>query len=139
MKFEGIPIFKLNFGYFKHGAAVTIPWLGIFVGKGYENDIDLLRHEFGHILQFRKWGFWLFWKNIAVDSLKSAKNSRKHLVNHQNTWTEWSANRLAYNYFGKPANWNFMAFPISPIAENHLSQPKFTIDKEDFIKNWLES
>ena len=139
MKFEGTRIFTLPFKNFKQGAAVTIPCVGIFVGKGFESDTDLLRHEFGHILQFRKWGSWMFWKRIAPTSLKSARKSRKYNINHMNTWTEWSANKLAYDYFGKPADWNFRAFPIEPLAENHLSIPKFTVDKENFIKNWMEA
>ena len=61
MKFQGINIYRLNVGNFRHGAAVTIPGIGIFVGRGMEDDLDLLRHEFGHILQFRKWGFLFFW------------------------------------------------------------------------------
>ncbi len=139
MKFEGVNIFALSFKNFKRGAAVTIPWLGIFVGKGFENDQDLLRHEFGHVLQFRKWGFWMFWRHIASASLISANHSRKYATNHMNTWTEWSANRLSYEYFNCPKDWNFTFFPISPITENRLSKPKFAIDNEEFTKKWLET
>lgn len=137
MKFEGVHIFVLSFKNFKHGAAVTIPWLGIFVGKGFENDQDLLRHEFGHVLQFRKWGFWMFWRHIATASLLSAKHSRKYAINHMHTWTEWSANKLSYEYFDKPGNWNFNSFPVSPMAENKLSKPRFSVDNEDFITKWV--
>ena len=139
MKFEGIHIFSLPFKNFKRGAAVTIPWVGIFVGKGYENDTDLLRHEFGHILQFRKWGFWMFWTKVASASLMSAKHSKKYATNHMNTWTEWSANRLSYEYFKQPKDWNSRSFPITPLAENRLSKPTFSIDKEEFINKWLET
>lgn len=138
MKFEGIYIFTVPFGDFKKGAAVTIPCIGIFVGKGFENDRDLLRHEFGHILQFRKWGFWMFWRRIASASLISARHSRKYAVNHMHTWTEWSANRLSYEYFKQPKDWNFKLFPITPLVENHVSKPKFTTDNEDFMQKWLD-
>lgn len=138
MKFEGVHIFSLPFKNFKRGAAVTIPWIGIFIGKGYENDQDLLRHEFGHILQFRKWGFWIFWRHIAAASLISAKHSRKYAVNHMHTWTEWSANKLSYDYFQRPIDWNYTLFPIAPVAENRLSKPKFSATNDDFIQHWLE-
>ncbi|MGC3976902.1 MAG: hypothetical protein QM751_00840 [Paludibacteraceae bacterium] len=121
MKFEGIHIYTLPFANFRRGAAVTIPWIGIFVGKGFENDKDLLRHEFGHILQFRQWGFWTFWFRVTPTSLVSAKNSRKHAANHMHTWTEWSANNLSYNYFLCPKDWNFNLFPITPIKSSKRS------------------
>ena len=138
MKFEGVHIFSLPFKNFKRGAAVTITWIGIFIGKGYENDQDLLRHEFGHILQFRKWGFWIFWRHIAAASLISAKHSRKYAVNHMHTWTEWSANKLSYDYFQRPIDWNYTLFPIAPVAENRLSKPKFSATNDDFIQHWLD-
>lgn len=139
MKFEEVRIFQLSFGSFKHGAAVTIPLAGIFIGKGMENDLNLLRHEFGHILQFRKWGFWFFWLYIAKASLDSAHASRKEHRWHQHTWTEWSANRLSYDYFNKPTDWNFKRFPTFPEHEDIYSKPKFAHNNEEFIKDWLES
>ncbi|MFV0472033.1 MAG: hypothetical protein ACK5L7_08390 [Paludibacteraceae bacterium] len=138
MKFEGVKIFRINLGNFKRGAAVAVPCLGIFVGKGFETDIDLLRHEFGHILQYREWGGWFFLKNIASDSLRSAKNSRKYHINHQKTWTEWSANRLSYNYFGKPSDWNFKQFPISKAVRQKEQTPKYVSRKEDYIRKKLD-
>ncbi len=138
MKFEGVRVFSLPFKRFREGSAVTIPGIGVFVGKGWENDMDLLRHEFGHILQYRKWGFWLFWKHIALDSLQSArKNASNH--HHMLTWTEWSANRLAYEYFGKPDNWNTRHFPIQPPPENHVGKPKFAENNDEFLKNWVDA
>ena len=139
MKFEGVRIFKLNFGNFRKGAAVTIPGFGIFVGKGMEYDLNLLRHEFGHILQFRKWGFWFFWRYIANTSLDSAHASRKEHRLHQHTWTEWSANWLSYHYFNCPDDWNFRRFPIHPALENTYSKPKFAQSNAEFIKNWVET
>ena len=138
MKFEGIHLFSLNIGNFKRGAAVTIPGIGIFGGKDMKEDIDLLRHEFGHVLQFRKWGFLFFWKNIASASLKSAHNQRRKFIPHMNTWTEWSANWLSYKYFNEPEDWNFSSFPIAPKNESRVSKPSFLASNETFIEEWLE-
>jgi hypothetical protein len=100
--FEGIKVYGLGFGYFKRGAAVTIPGVGIFVGKHDLTNQALLKHEFGHILQYNKWGFMFFWFRIAPVSLISAWRSRfDSNFNHMNTWTERSANCLSYRYFKK--------------------------------------
>lgn len=137
-RFEGIPVFRLNFSPFTKGAAVTLPCIGIFVGKEFEKDNQLLRHEFGHILQYRKWGFWLFWRRIALTSLKSARWSEKMKFNHQTTWTEWSANRLSYEYFNKPTDWNFNRFPINPTTKTDYSVPKFRTSHQNFQKDWAD-
>mgnify|MGYP006955406144 FL=1 len=139
MKFHGVRIFKLSVGNFKKGAAMTIPGIGIFVGKGMHHDTELLRHEFGHILQFRKWGFWFFWHYIVSASLKSAFNQRRKNIPHMHTWTEWSANWLAYQYFDKPSDWNFSRFPIAPAGESCISKPKFAASNQIFIEEWLEA
>lgn len=138
MKFEGVRVFRVNFGHFRQGAALTLPGIGIFVGKGREFDRNLLRHEFGHILQARKWGFWFFCRYIAKTSIQSAHASRKKAYNHQSTWTEWSANYLAYNYFDKPKDWNFRRFPIAPNEETKLSKPTFAQNNDEFIRDWVE-
>lgn len=130
MKFEGIHIFSLPFETFKQGAAVTIPGIGIFIGKGQEENIDLLRHELGHILQYRKWGFWNFWTRIAPTSLKSARNKHKDIESHMDTWTEWSANQLSYDYFHNPENWNFHQFPLHPAKTNRYKYPNFLAKNE---------
>ena len=139
MRFQNVRIFRLNFGNFNHGAALTIPLIGIFVGKGMENDLNLLRHEFGHILQYRKWGFWFFWRHIAKTSLDSAHASRKEHRTHQHTWTEWSANRLAYHFFGSPNDWDFRRFPIAPSGDDIHSKPKFAQNNEEFMSGWVEA
>lgn len=139
MKFQGINIYRLNVGNFKRGAAVTIPGIGIFVGRGMEDDLDLLRHEFGHILQFRKWGFLFFWRSIAAASLKSARNQRRKFVPHMSTWTEWSANWLSYKYLDMPDDWNHRRFPVAPMNESRVSKPRFMTSNEKFIDEWLKS
>ena len=52
---------------------MTVPGVGIFVGPGGINDVDLLKHEFGHILQARKWGAGVFYGDVAPASLRYAK------------------------------------------------------------------
>ena len=89
--FEGIRVFTLNTHRFNLGSAITIPGIGIFLGLKQINNKDLLRHEFGHILQKEKKGFMFFWFRIAPVSLMSALRttiSKKHI--HMFTWTEWS-------------------------------------------------
>jgi hypothetical protein len=125
-RFENISLIPLNAGIFKRGAAVTIPGLGIITGNAGIKNHDLLRHEFGHILQFRKWGFLFYWFRIAPDSVLSARKAIKSKTyNHMDCWTEWSANLLSYQYFNKPSDWNFTRFPIGPPAGVVTSLPEF--------------
>lgn len=116
-RFEGIRVFAINTGRFNRGSAVTIPGIGIFVGAKQLNNIELLRHEFGHILQRRQKGALFYWLRIAPVSLWSAiKTStlpKKHI--HMYTWTEWSANRLSYDYFNQPASWDLKKYPVKGV------------------------
>ena len=112
--FENIRVYAIDIGQFKHGAAMAIPGIGIFVGKKHINNIDLLRHEFGHILQYRKWGWLKFWTNIVPKSIRSASIANKDSTHkHMHLWTEWTANQLSYHYFNKPTDWNHRSYPIS--------------------------
>lgn len=114
-RFENVRVYVLNCGVFRRGAAMTIPGIGIFVGPNDKNDISLLRHEFGHILQYRKWGAIVFWFKIAPASLRSVYKERKNkLHNHMESWCEWSANELSYQYFNSPADWEHNFYPILP-------------------------
>jgi len=111
--FEGIRIITLNTRRFNRGSAITIPGVGIFLGLKQINNTDLKRHEFGHILQKRQKGALFFWIRIAPLSLWSAFLSsvnKSHI--HMHIRTEWSANKLSYNYFKQPANWNFKDYPV---------------------------
>lgn len=115
--FEGISIITSNVGDLKYGAAFALPGVGIFVNPGDVNNVDLLRHEFGHVLQARKWGYWFFYSTVVAASVKSARTANRHAgFNHQHTWTEWTANLLAYRYFKEPTNWNMKRYPIKPPA-----------------------
>jgi hypothetical protein len=111
--FESVRVRELNFGNFKHGAAMTVPGVGIFVGPGYINDVDLLKHEFGHILQYRKWGAKIFWGEVVPSSLMYANYANRDPaysnLDYMSNWTEWSANHLSYKYFD--GNFN-MQIPV---------------------------
>lgn len=112
-KFEGIRIFSLNTKSFNRGSAITIPGIGIFLGLKQINNTGLLRHEFGHILQYRQKGILFFWFRIAPVSLLSAFKTRINNTHiHMFIWTEWSANRLSYDYFGQPEDWDTLRFPF---------------------------
>jgi hypothetical protein len=138
--FEGVRVFTLNFGNFKKGAAMTIPGIGIFVGPGGANDIDLLRHEFGHIIQNDKWGSKIFWVYIVPTSVKSANRANiDPSFNHMDTWTEWSANLLSYRYFNQPSDWNETRFPTFPTTVRPGIMPPFVVGPFDFKFNWLDN
>lgn len=109
--FEKIPVIMIGFRRENCGSAFTVPGLGIFCASLYsgQHKQDLLRHEFGHILQARYWGWYKYLTFIAVVSLRSYFNARHA---HQSTWTEWTANRFSWKYFGRPADWNMAGFPV---------------------------
>ena len=114
--FEGIRVFTWNIHKFNQGAACTIPGIGIIVGISHAGNTDLLRHEFGHILQRRQKGFLYFWIRIVPASLWSAFRvsfTGKHI--HMHTQTEWTANLLSYNYFKQPTEWDFNKYPIQSV------------------------
>lgn len=115
-RFEGVRVFTLNNNRFNRGSAVTIPGIGIIVGKEQLNNTGLLRHEFGHILQWRIKGALFYWIRIVPVSLWSAIKSSlsKHHI-HMHTWTEWQANRLSFDYFKQPADWDFEKFPAKKV------------------------
>lgn len=72
-QFEDINFWSLNAGLFRKGAAMTIPGIGIVVGKAGIDNRDLLRHEFGCMLRFRQWGFLFYWLQMAPVSLSNSK------------------------------------------------------------------
>ena len=114
-RFEGVRLIAFNRGAFREGAAVCIPGAGIVASPSSLRSVSLLRHEFGHILQYRRWGFFVFWFLIAPVSLISARKSRKYKGhNHMHRWTEWSANQLSFHYFSKPADWDLSRYPLGP-------------------------
>lgn len=110
--FYGVTVFTSD--YIEGEAAATLPGIGIFVNKEHLTDIDLLKHEFGHILQTRKYGLSFYYNKIVPISLYSGY-LQQVLKNfdHHDTWTEWSANDLSSEYFGNE-RWNNDRFPLLP-------------------------
>lgn len=112
--FEGVRVFAVPFFPFAHRrCAVTLPGIGIFCDPVLVDCIHLLRHEFGHVLQRRYFGWWFYWFRVAPVSFWSAVKSQLKGRNfiHADTWTEWSANRLSYAYFHHPADWKNWQYP----------------------------
>lgn len=82
--------------------------------KGNDVGEALLQHEFGHILQYRKFGPTAYWKIIAPESFVSATFTSSEA--HRFFWTETYANYLSKVYFGntwKGANYGYSAKNIS--------------------------
>jgi hypothetical protein len=140
-RFEGIRVRELNFGAFRTGAAVTLPGIGIFVGPGGKDNTNLLKHEFGHILQRHKWGWWLFWFRVAPSSLLLAVRKRQsdnlsHTA-YMSHWTEWTSNYLADQYFH--GDFNRIDYPVMPVSVHRKVKPfpRFAVNKEQFASDYL--
>ena len=125
-QFEGVNVFETKtMGQGGRSAGVTLPGLGIFVGDGAYSqglNLQLLRHEFGHILQSRMFGVHNFYSKIAPLSLASA--TADHIngtSNHGYFWTETHANYLAVQYFGSNAFGGSSNWPISPLTAGQLA------------------
>lgn len=124
--FEGVRVLARS--YMVDGTAMALPeeiYVDpeiLFDSKG-NPDIDLLRHEFGHILQYRRYGWTLFLVVAPVSSV-----STFIAPSHQHTWTEKEANTLSYLYFNMPEDWNFNRYPIDQeylngvIKENYFDK-----------------
>ncbi|MCQ2206810.1 MAG: hypothetical protein MJZ02_01140 [Paludibacteraceae bacterium] len=113
--FEGVRVYAVPVYPFKgRRCALTLPGIGILCSPCLVDNVPLLRHEFGHILQRRYFGWWFFWFRVAPVSLwsavKAAWNGGKSFY-HADTWTEWSANRLSFAYFNRPNDWVDWRFP----------------------------
>ena len=141
-KFEDALVFEAkNLGTGKNSGGVTFPGFGkgsgtIVVGDkvysdhsnflsssvpGHSNPLkysqDLLRHEYGHILQAKDIGVLQFYHKVGSLSLGSATINA---AGHSNFWTEKWANYLSNNYF-KPvttgtAFYNTKRYPIKNIS-----------------------
>jgi hypothetical protein len=112
--FEGIRVYDSTIGDLEGGGGITFPGLGILISEEYyenrpsKDRLDLLRHEFGHILQARRYGNAFYYSVIGLVSPVSALTS----PSHQASWTEKEANTLSYIYFNFPADWNFDKYQI---------------------------
>jgi len=107
--FNGAPVYENSF--FNDGSGVTIPPYGIFVGDGVYNSSDrynmtLISHEYGHWLQYEKFGDYIFYTGIVPLSINYALKGNKRGI------TEIDASNRSYNYFGKPTWWYEKYFPL---------------------------
>lgn len=112
--FEGTSIYESSL--FKTGNGLTIPEIGIITYVGCfskKEDMAVIKHEFGHILQYKKLGGLKFYFRIGLPSLWSAIRAAvfKNYL-HQNHRVEIEANYLAYQYFNEPRDWNIKRFPV---------------------------
>jgi RHS repeat-associated protein len=131
--FEGVMIIDSTIGDLKYGAAFTLPGVGIFLSKDFwaeksaKSLRDLLKHEYGHILQAEKWGKEFFYQIVSPISLNSAK---KYGADHKYTWTERTANYFSREYFINES-WNYFEFPIyyptHQVKNKSLTIPPFGI------------
>lgn len=99
-EFEGINVYESR--WMPRGAGMALPGVGIVVYPGAHSgrkNIALLRHEFGHVLQARQTGMFMFYLRIGLPSLLSATFNGKFGHHHHTFWTEIWANQLAADYF----------------------------------------
>jgi hypothetical protein len=118
LNFYGVPVHDCNFGVLKYGAAFTLPLTGIYLSLSYYKGkalTDVIRHEFGHALQYKRYGIGYFFV-VAPVSIHNAM----YAASHMQTWTEAEANTISYKFLGKPADWNFVDYPIDQNYFNNL-------------------
>jgi hypothetical protein len=115
--FEGVKLFESFI--IQNGHAITLPPYGIFLSPetySSKKDSFLIKHEFGHILQYRKLGFFQFYFLVGLPSLYSAIKASTHKkYKHQTAQVEVEANSLSYQYFKQPSSWPLSRFPIKKI------------------------
>jgi hypothetical protein len=120
--FMGVKIVDSTIGDLDEGAGVTLPGLGIHISEDYwrnakdrpnataaERRRNLIRHEYGHILQHRKFGD-IYYAHMATRSFASAWLQSE---DHETSFTEIEANTLSYFELGFPLDWNMTVYPIS--------------------------
>ncbi|MEO5909307.1 MAG: hypothetical protein ABIP95_00380 [Pelobium sp.] len=112
--FEGVKIYESSLFGLGHG--LTIPEIGIIVSKGafsQNSDPWLIKHEFGHTLQYKEKGTLKFYFRFGLPSLFSAllQNIKKN-VSHKNHVVEVDANLKSFKYFKSPEEWPFNRFPV---------------------------
>ena len=131
--FEDVSVFEAKW-LGEKGA--TIPDYGIIVGKGTltsGSDIgkELLQHEYGHVLQYKRVGAKAFYSVITPESVASASYSNINpLYTHDSFWTETWANYLSRHYFGTKwlgGKWGRIAQPLSMFNAMRLVTAKIIL------------
>jgi hypothetical protein len=97
------------------GGAITLPPF-IIIDKNDPDKKGTIRHEYGHILQNQilslfPGGMVNYYIGIGLPSLISAGMSDSNME-HQQNFSEKSANQLSYWFHGSPADWNFTIYPV---------------------------
>lgn len=115
--FEGVKIYESTL--IEEGHGVTLPEIGIFLSPetySLKKDLWLVKHEFGHILQYKEKGTFKFYTQIGAQSLWSAiKQNLKKSHLHKFHPVEIDANLKSYQYFKSPLDWPSDRFPIFKI------------------------
>lgn len=119
--FHGAPIYEHKI--FNDGSAITLPPLGIIVGEGvYTNmsessNLMIIRHEFGHWLQYEYFGDALeFYEFYGIPSVKHAYNFKGSTRDYMLFWTEKDANLKSWSYLHSPTNWDMENYPVCNIC-----------------------
>lgn len=79
-------------------------------------DMNLVAHEYGHVLQIKQLGGFIFLKDVGLPSINSASKNGVRGWRHSEFWTEVWANRLSESalqsskQFTSP--WNSSRFPL---------------------------
>ena len=124
-QFEGINVYESKLLGNIHGKCygVAIPKRGIIVGKGtftcgVKDGMQMMQHEFGHILQYRKYGSLVYWLVIAPESFI---NAVYFPLSHYSFWIETWANHLSKEYFSK--SWiGGTGYPTQNISTDKLKK-----------------
>jgi len=123
--FHNVAIYEASWMGSGHSSAgITLPGYGIIVGSGVyseEKDLQLVMHEYGHILQYRLIGWWRFYLIVGISSLLSAWTNG-YKKGHQNHWTESWCNHLSRAYFVnyRWPIWHYPPKDISPSTKRGL-------------------
>jgi|GEM_PF-899902 len=100
---EGISVYM---GDWMIGHGMALPPLGILIGPDYNQ--ELIRHEFGHILQYQKKGFLGFYFSVGIPSFvnmillgieKGITGTNKIIPRHSEIRAEKEANEMVREYF----------------------------------------
>lgn len=112
-----------------------MPGIGIFVNPKDANNIDIFQHEFGHVLQARKWGYGYFYTTVASASLEAASKANNGTLGYpyMDTWTEYSANALSSFYFGN----KYQSSSQYPVVPSSIHAGTWSPDSKGFSDFYL--
>lgn len=108
LEIEGISVYK---GNWMKGHGCALPPLGILVGP--DANQDLIQHEMGHFLQYRKIGFFRFYFLVGIPSLinlnllkleKYFWGRHRFIRPHDQLKIEKEATEMAKQYFNQLNN-----------------------------------